>query len=342
MTKILSPDVLKASRHARGVAKEIVTIVNGVHKKFAYEMKGGVIQNYPEYASEIVTSGDGAAVLAEKIAFDVEVGRENVERIFELIYDVRVDSSAPEFNKVRHAMRGRIVFLRRLEGGEVVYGSVEAKDKDTIQIVTYSAGVMVTREMKIYNDQFSMTEMTTAMGEANNAKLNDVHIQPILVYPYTAKNKQLPVQTATTSDMRVRDTVEAARKQARKLPKTGVLFDTILTHPDNVDRLARAFLARSVDGTDVPAIVGLTIIPYEGWDGVDEKGQPVNYPAPAADKAYLIRPKAGFKSIIKEDMVIEIGNGQVSRGITEEIVAHTSFGTWAAIEENVVEITLPA
>ncbi len=339
MLNVISVDTLRAQVRAEGIAKEIVAIVNGNKHKFAYEMKNGQ-GSYIELGSEIISSADGATVLAEKIAFDIENGRVAVPRLFPAIYDVRNDPSAPQLNKVRHNMRGRVVFVKRLEGGEVVYGTLEAKDKDTIEIVTYSAGVAITREMKLYNDQFSLTEMNEATGEGANALLNHLHLSPIINFAYAAGNKQAAITTAATKDEQLRETIEAALVKANKLPTFTGTFSVLFTHDDNLFRVQRALAAATIGGTVYAPVTGITPVFYKGWTGVSE-GKNVTYAGVDPTKAYLIRPQVGFKSIIKEDMVVEIGAGQVSRGITDDIVTHCSLGIWAAIADNVIEITLP-
>jgi len=62
----------------------------------------------------------------------------------------------------------------------------------------------------------------------------------------------------------------------------------------------------------------------------------------AADKAYLIRPKRGFKELIKYDLMVDAAGADLSRLIENQVVGRAYRGVFAAIPENVQEITLPS
>ena len=56
-------------------------------------------------------------------------------------------------------------------------------------------------------------------------------------------------------------------------------------------------------------------------------------------KAYLIRPKRGFKELLKQDLRVEAAMGDLTRLVDSQIVAYAHRGVFAAVEENVQEIS---
>jgi len=97
-----------------------------------------------------------------------------------------------------------------------------------------------------------------------------------------------------------------------------------------------------IEGTVYPAISGIqSVIYYDGWEiAVGKKSY--TYNGVPQDKAYLIRPKRGFKELVKQDLRVEATSGDLSRLIESQIVAYAYRGVYAAIEENVQEISLAA
>jgi len=95
-----------------------------------------------------------------------------------------------------------------------------------------------------------------------------------------------------------------------------------------------------IEGTVYPAISSIqSVIYYDGWETVVGE-KTYSYPGVTPGKAYLIRPKRGFKELVKQDLRVEATSGDLSRLIESQIVAYAYRGVYAAIEENVQEITL--
>jgi hypothetical protein len=342
MAKVVDVNTVRAEQRTRKYAVEMVARFNGKDIPVTVEFDNGRIMNEPEITKELITT-TGANALAERMVFAIETGRESLPRIYESIYDIRDNPNAPSVVKFTGAVKGNVVFLKRAEGEEVKFGTAKADDKGLVEMVTYSAGFAHTREMRIYTDNnlFDATEYEQATGEANNALLNNIHLSPIVTQVYGADNKQAAVTTGGGTDANTYLTLEAAIGLSNELNQLPGDFTTILANPADRLRLERILAGGQVDGTSYPAISQVdTIVYYKGWKGaVGEKEY--SYPGVTAGKIYLIRPKRQFKSVIKEDMVIEMGSGDVSRGIDKEFVAHTTLAMYAAVTDNVIEITLP-
>ena len=95
-----------------------------------------------------------------------------------------------------------------------------------------------------------------------------------------------------------------------------------------------------INGTVYPPISGInTVIYYDGWDETVGKKK-TTYAGCPTDKIYLIRPKRGFKELLKQDLRIESNTGDITRLVEEQIVGYSYRGVFAAVEENVQELTI--
>jgi hypothetical protein len=350
MARVIDVNTLKAEQRSRKYAVEMIAHHNGKDIPVTVEFDNGMIMNEPIITKEIITA-TGANALAERMVFAIETGRELLPRIYETIYDIRNNPNAPSVVKFTGAVKGNVVFIKRAEGEEVKFGSAKADDKGLVEMVTYSAGFAHTREMRIYTDSnlFDATEYEQATGEANNALLNNIHLAPIVApvdgagapIAYPAANKQAAVTTGEGTDANTYLTLEAAIGLSNELNQVPGDFTTILANPSDRLRLERILTGGQISGTTYPSISQVdTLVYYKGWKGaVGDKEY--SYPGVTAGKIYLIRTKRQFKSVIKEDMVIEMGSGDVTRGIDKEFVAHTTLAMYAAVFDNVIEITLP-
>jgi len=95
-----------------------------------------------------------------------------------------------------------------------------------------------------------------------------------------------------------------------------------------------------IEGTVYPAISSIqSVIYYDGWETVVGK-KTYTYDGVRPGKAYLIRPKRGFKELLKQDLRIEATSGDLSRLVESQIIGYAYRGVYAAVEENVQEIAL--
>src|SRR5690606_31619659 len=95
-----------------------------------------------------------------------------------------------------------------------------------------------------------------------------------------------------------------------------------------------------INGTTYPDVSGIeSVIYYDGWT-VQVGKKTFEYAGVTPGKAYLIRPKSGSKELVKLDLRIEATAGDLSRLIESQIVGYAYRGVYAAIEENVQEISL--
>jgi len=56
----------------------------------------------------------------------------------------------------------------------------------------------------------------------------------------------------------------------------------------------------------------------------------------------LIRPKQGFKELVKKDLTIETTSGDLTRLVEAQIIAYAYRGVFAALDENVQKVEISA
>lgn len=289
----------------------------------------------------LITSSDGLAAFAEKIRIDVNEGRENVPVLYGPIYQTLVNANFPRNVSTNLLSQAAVIFLQRVEGGEVTFGHLAPNAEGTVPIVNYSTGLEYTREMIMYDETWTAEERNRSAGEAYNALLNHLHLAPILTFVYTAANQTPADATAGTTQLE-KDyaTLDAALQTAAVAKRPGTV---LLASSANRRRIERA-LAGWNDSVGNPqqALSEIsTIIYYDGWT-VTVGPKTYTYAGVAAGKAYLIQPKRRFRELVKRELEVVTGNPDVSRGIEDQIVWHTDRGAYADVAGSVEEITLPA
>ena len=291
---------------------------------------------------EMITYGGSnvSKELLRKVVLDVELGREEVQPLYKPIYDTISDSNLPEVLDAKWALRGACVFAQSFEGSEVHFGTLEAEYGPTARINTYTAGFEYTKQIRDFNQSFQVEMLNKAMGEAYNALLNELYLGPILKATYKAAN-QTAVQKAADGEpafVTLYSTIKAALKQTivKKRPATVMLASK--ANQLDIEQALRG--GYTFNGTTLPAITGIsTIIYYDGWTQTTGK-KTTTYDGVPADKIYLIRPKRGFKELVKQDLRIEANAGDLSRLVEQQIVGYAYRGVFAAIDENVQEVTI--
>lgn len=293
----------------------------------------------------LITTSDGITTVVNKVVIDVNQGREDVPLLYGDIYDNLSSDTLPRNVDTNLLVEGEVVFLQRVEGGEVRFGTLSKGTPATVPIVNYSAAFEWTREAEMFDETWRIERFNLAYGRAYNALLNHLHLSPILTYTYTAAN-QTPADATAGADLltRTRNTILAALRTAADAGRPG---SVLLIAGANRYQIADA-LARRYDnvGNQLPAVDEITtIVIYNGYTiTVGEKTYV--YTGVTTGRAYLIRPRRKFMELVRteggRDMIVLTDNQpDISRGIAAQMVAHTYRGSFADIPASVEEITLP-
>ncbi len=343
--KIYSIDALRDERRRASVEHPVPFVVNG--KEFAVTKKlvNGEMETleFTKPFGEMLTSGslEQFKELAQKVVLDVELGREQVPLLYMPIYDRMENKDMPRLIEAKWAVHGTVIFTEHMEGEEVKFGRLAAEHGPIARICTYTAGFEYTKEMKDFNDSFSVEVLNKAMGEAYNALLNHIHFYPIISFNYKADNKTAYQGTAEDDAwVRMYKTLDKALtdSQAKKRPGTVLLASSL--DKANIEMALKG--GYQIAGTTYPAVSGLeAVVYYDGWS-VQVGRKTHEYAGVEQGKAFLIRPKRGFKELVKQDLWIEAAAGDLSRLVESQIVGWAYRGAFAAVEENVQEIALKA
>lgn len=347
--KVVSLETARAAKRSGTYESKVYYRLNGKLYEVTKKVVNGEMQVFDlaKPIGEMLVTDATRKELLEKVVLDVELGREGVPVLYTPIYERRQDPNFPEVFDAKWAQRGVVVFAEHIEGQEVRFGHLQAEQGPIARIVTYAAGIEYTEDMVEYNRTFDMEEINRAFGEAYNALLNHLHLGPIITYSYANANKTAPVLVDVEGNpatsgyhklLSLRETLKQGLADARKEKRPGTI---LLVAGERLEHVQEALGSFYVRGTDYPPLSGIEqIVAYDGWEAEVGKKK-VTYNGVANDKAYLIRPKRGFKELIKHDLRIDATMPDLSRLIEAQIVGRARRGVFAALPENVQEITLP-
>src|SRR3954471_5207247 len=132
-----------------------------------------------QLAEMIGTDAGAAQELLEKVTYDVYQGRERVPLVYQDIFNKTTDANLPKTLTLNELGSVTGVFLQHLEGGEVIFGSVEPGQEAVVHVNVWTLGFQFTKEFVRFNQTWRMTEVAEAFGEAYNKLLNHLHLGPI-------------------------------------------------------------------------------------------------------------------------------------------------------------------
>lgn len=343
MPIIISNETLKERRRKATVEVKIPFVLNGKTEYVTKKIVNGEMETlkFNKPLGEMITYG-GTNVskdLLRKVVLDVELGREEVQPLYGVIYDTINDPNLPEVLDAKWAMRGACVFLQTVEGSEVKFGTVQAEYGPTARIVTYATGFEYTKQMKDFNQTFQFEMLNKAMGESYNALLNHIHLSPILDFSYKSSNKTAYAGSAEDITwVRLYETIKNGMKDAISKKRTPTVI--LASKANELDLETALKGGYQIGGTNYPSISGIdAIVYYDGWEETVGKKSYVYNGCPT-NKIYLIRPKRGFKELLKQDLRIESNGGDLTRLVEQQLVGYTYRGVFAAVEENVQELTI--
>lgn len=288
---------------------------------------------------EMLTNNMTRKELLEKVVLDVELGKTEIPLLYKPVYETLEDSNFPEVFDAAWAIYGSIIFLEHLEGGEVRFGSMQVEQGPIARITSYAAGFEYTERMVKFNQTFNMELLNRSFGEAYNALLNHIHFAPILTYTYADANKTAATGEATDSlAIKTKKTLQSALQTCALSKRPG---NVLLAATADKYTIEESLKEQTVAGTNYPGIGEIsTIIFYDGWETKVAR-KTYTYAGVSAGKCYLIRPKKGFKELIKEDLLIDTERADLSRLVEAQVVGRCYRGVFASLPENVQEITLP-
>lgn len=347
--RIISIEGLLAERRKQTIETAVPYIgADGKERTVPKKLIAGEMEvfDFARPIGEMLTTPAGLESIIQKTVIDLELGRETVPLLYQPIYRRLEDLNFTEHVDVTPFIGSRVIFLAHAELEEVKFGTRKIGVKDTVPIITYTAGFQWTEDMTMYDKTWEVAENNRAMGEAYNALLNYLHLNPVLAYTYAAKNKTAASAEGTTQLEKLRNTIKAALIHASqdKHVDTGAPRrpTILLTQSANRWDIEECLQRMQIGGTIYPAISQVdTLIFYDGWSvTVGEKTY--TYDGCNSGKAYLIEPQRWFRELVKHDLRVDAGGADITRLIENAIVGRARRGLVASPANAVEEITLPA
>lgn len=348
MYRVYAIEDLKAARKKQGTIEERVPFkFNGKLYEVTKRIVNGEMEtfDFTKPLGEMLVTPAGLYDVVQKSVIDLELGREAVPLLYNPIYRRVEDANFTEFVDITPFVNAQVVFVEHMELEEIRFGSRRIGPKDTVPIVTYAAGFEITEDMRVYDKTWQVAEMNRALGEAYNALLNHIHLNPIISYNYPAKNKTAANTTAGTYREKLRETIKAGLVHASqdKNTDTGAPRrpNILLAHSSRRWDIEEVLQRMVVGGTEYPAVSGIdTLIFYDGWSTV--VGEKVyDYPGVDPGKAYLIEGQKYFRELVKHDLMIDADGSDLSRLVEQQIVGRARRGVICSPVNSVEEITLP-
>ena len=185
---------------AQAVRRWTPEVRGGVNIVSASEMSGRLVPEFqrelPEVellrpVSEMITTAQGAMDLLEKVRIDIDVGLADVPLLYQPLYE-RIDGPFPGGSVQIGGdvlFDANVVFLQKLEGEEVVFGTLaRAGAPSFVPIATYAAGFEWTEDMMEFDRSYEIGMNARAFGRAYNYLLNHLHLSPIIAATFTGNN----------------------------------------------------------------------------------------------------------------------------------------------------------
>ena len=339
---IYSQETLKEQRRKGTITEKAPFTLDGKRYDVDKKIVNGEMETLElaKPIGEMLTSGSVEEFkdLLRKVVLDVELGREQVQLLYQPIYERIQDANLPRVLDAKWALTGTVYFTEHLEGEEIKFGKLQAEKGPTARILTYTAGFEYTKEMKDFNEAFSVEILNRAIGEAYNALLNHMHLSPFIAATYTSSTTSYQGEATEPTWLRIYKTITKAIADAAAAKRPGTVLLASTVNQADIEMALRG--GHQIEGTVYPAIAGIqSVIYYDGWDTTVGK-KSYSYPGVSENTAYLIRPKRGFKELVKQDLQIEATSADLSRLIESQIVAYAYRGVYAAVGENVQKIAL--
>lgn len=340
--KVITSEGLRIARRSGSYEAPVSYKMNGQTYHVTKRIINGEmdIRNFEKPLGELMTYGSisDQKGFTEKVVLDVELGREQVPLLYKEIYDLIDDPNLPELLEAKWALTGSCVFAEHIEAGEVKFTTLQAEQGPIAKIKTYTGGFEYTKQMIEFNRTFDVEALNKGMGEGWNALLNHLHLGAIITATYPAANKTaaVPGEAGDERWVTVYRTLSKAVKDAATAKRPGTVLLAATSDQQDIEIAVKGF---THGGTVYPPIPGIvTVIYYDGYQlSIGKKDY--SYPGVPAGKAYLIRPKRGFKELLKKDLQIESNKGDLSRLVESQIVGYGFRGVFAAIGENVQEVS---
>lgn len=292
---------------------------------------------------EMITTSQGAMDLLEKVRIDIDVGLADVPLLYQPLYE-RIDGPFPGGSVQIGGdvlFDANVVFLQKLEGEEVVFGTLaRAGAPSFVPISTYAAGFEWTEDMMEYDRSYEIGMNARAFGRAYNYLLNHIHLSPIIAATFSGSNATAAV---SGNGSLVANTLvgfqNAYKTAALAVPQR--VPTVILANEADRFQIEDALLTPVLDsqGNEMRRVPVDTIIYYNGatvTNGVNS----FTYPGVTAGTCFFIAPRMRMKELVHHDLRVDVGPADISRLVEGQQVGRARRGLYTDLNNSVQKITL--
>lgn len=295
--------------------------------------------------SEMITTSQGAMALLEKVRIDTDVGLADVPLLYNPLFE-RITGPFPGGSVMIGSditVDANVVFLEKMEGGEIVFGTITYTGAQTpVPIQTYAAGFEWTEDMIEYDRSYEIGMNARAFGRSYNYLLNHLHLSPIIAFSYGGGNSTAADVTAgATVQERVLRTFQTAyRASVSAVPQR--IPTWLLANEADRFLIEDALLTPVLDTNGNP----LRRVPVEGiiyYNGatVTNGVKTYTYPGVTSGTVYFIQPRLKLKEIVHHDLRIDVGPADISRLIEGQQVGRTRRTVYLDVANAVQKVTIP-
>jgi len=292
--------------------------------------------------SEMIATASGSMDLLEKVRVDVDFGLAEVPLLYGPLYEMipgPFPGGVVQLNE--YTLQANVVFLEKLEGGEVVFGTLAKGVPATVPIQTYAAAFEWTEDMLEFDKTWDITLNNRAFGRSYNYLLNHLHLSPIISASYDAAHSAAASAVGTGITEHTLNTFMDAYKEA-VLATPQRTPSVILANEADRFQIEDALLTpvRDAQGNPLPRVPVDTIIYYNGATVVNGL-KSYTYSGVTAGTCFFIFPKQKLKEFVHHDLRIDIGPADISRLVEGQQVGRARRGVYADTDGSVEKITLP-
>lgn len=287
--------------------------------------------------AEMIGTGDVPQEFLETVQYNLEEGREQVPLLYKTIFDTTSQRDLPEAVIRKTPGSASVVFLRKLSGGEVVFGDLEAGEESIVRIYTWAAGLEFDEDFVEYNKLYDISRLSRTFGQNYQKLLNHLHLAPFttstaFVTTGTTAADQKAAQEAGTPQLIAfnTDIATTLRRALEVLPQGSIVLHNSADTYALEDAIAGDYLRD--DRTPTSAKRKLDAANFIIYDGTSIKvgGKTYNYPGVTPGELYIITPKQNYEELEKHDLITDTQVGSFSRLILSQIIGRTRRGVYAA------------
>lgn len=287
--------------------------------------------------AEMIGTGDVPQEFLETVQYNLEEGREQVPLLYKPIYDTTSQRDLPEAVIRKTPGSASVAFLRKLSGGEVVFGDLEAGEESIVRIYTWAAGLEFDEDFVEYNKLYDISRLSRVFGQNYQKLLNHLHLAPFttstsfVTTGSTAADQKAAQEEGTPQLIPYQSNLaDTFRRALDVLPAGSIVLHNSADTYAIEDAIAGDYL--SDNRTPSSTKRRLDAANFIAYDGTSIKvgGKKYDYEGVAPGEAYIITPKQNYEELEKHDLITDTQVGSFSRLILSQIVGRTRRGVFAA------------